>query len=67
MDEKVKAEVCDKGKKLDEMLVSNAMLVLGAVEQVVGRELDDKEKKLIIDSAKAFHMISMLTARSVLG
>ena len=59
-------KVVDKGRELDKLLSANALLVVGAVEQVVGRNLTEKEKELIINSAKAFHMVSMLTAKSVL-
>ena len=66
MKKELEKEVVDKGRELDKLLSANALLVVGAVEQVVGRNLTEKEKELIINSAKAFHMVSMLTAKSVL-
>ena len=66
MKKELEKEIVDKGRELDKLLSANAMLVVGAVEQVVGRNLTPKEKELIINSAKAFHMVSMLTAKSVL-
>ena len=66
MEEEIKAEVVDKGKKIDEVLSMNAVLVVGAVEKVVGRNLTDEEKKFIVDCAKAYHMMCMLTVKSVL-
>ena len=66
MEEEVKTEVIDKGKKIDEVLSMNAVLIVGAVEKVAGRDLTDEEKKLIVDSAKAYHMLCMLTMKSVL-
>lgn len=65
MKKEFEKEAIDKGRELDKLLSANALLVVGAVEQVVGRNLTDKEKELIINSAKAFHMVSMLTSKSV--
>ena len=66
MEEKVKDELVNKGEMLDKLISTNALLVVGAVEKIVDRKLTDDEKDSIINSAKAFHLLTVMTAKFVL-
>ena len=62
--EKVDKEKEEKSKKMDEIFADTGEMVLKDVSKIAGRDLTDAEKKDVLNSLKAFFVLSSLMLKA---
>lgn len=56
----------EKSKKMDEIFADTGEMVLKDVSKIAGRDLTDAEKKDVLNSLKAFFVLSSLMLKALL-